>query len=86
MSRTLEISEKIAKTKGWKVNPSKEEAQTVVDGLNKNKETRGAYYCPCKLVTGDSEVDKAIICPCRDSQKEIDQMGHCHCGLFYENK
>ncbi len=83
MSRTLEIAERIAKVKGWKVNPDKKAAQEIIDGLNRNKETKGKYYCPCKIVTGDPEVDKDIICPCKDAQKEIDEMGHCHCGLFY---
>jgi ferredoxin-thioredoxin reductase catalytic chain len=86
MSRTLETAEKIAKVKGWKVNPDKKAAQEITDGLNKNKETKGAYYCPCKVVTGDKEVDKAIICPCKNSQNEIDEMGHCHCGLFFGEK
>ncbi|NVM54271.1 MAG: ferredoxin:thioredoxin reductase [Candidatus Helarchaeota archaeon] len=84
MGRTLETAEKIANKKGWKVNPDRKAAQEIIDGLNKNKEIKGRYYCPCKLVTGDPEVDKDIICPCKDSQKEIDAMGHCHCGLFYK--
>ncbi|MFX1295833.1 MAG: ferredoxin-thioredoxin reductase catalytic domain-containing protein [Promethearchaeota archaeon] len=82
MSRTLEITKKIAKVKGWKVNPDKEYAQAIIDGLNKNKETKGRYYCPCKVCTGDLEKDKDIICPCKESQMEIDSDGHCHCGLF----
>ncbi len=86
MSRTLEIAEKIAKTKGWKVNPDRDAAQGIIDGLNKNKETKGKYYCPCKVVMGDPEVDKNIICPCKDAQKEIDQTGNCHCTLFFEDK
>ena len=82
MSRTLETAEKIAKVKGWKVNPDKEYAQGIIDGLNRNKELKGKYYCPCKVVTGDPEIDKAIICPCKESQFEIDRDGVCHCGLF----
>ena len=84
MSRTLEIAERIAQTKGWKVNPDRKYAQEIIDGLNQNKNTKGKYYCPCKVVTGDLERDKDIICPCKDSQKEINEMGHCHCNLFHE--
>lgn len=83
MSRTLDIAEKIAETKGWKVNPDKKAAQEIIDGLNNNKNTKGAYYCPCKVVMGDPEKDKTIICPCKDSQKEINETGHCHCVLFF---
>ncbi len=86
MTRTREISERIAKVKGWKLNPNNNEVQEILNGLNKNKETKGNYYCPCKVVTGDPGVDKDIICPCKNSQNEINQMGHCHCGLFHESK
>ena len=84
MSRTLEIAEKIAEKKGWKVNPDKSYAQMIIDGLNKNKEQKGKYYCPCKVTTDNPEVDKEIICPCKDSQAEIDKDGHCHCRLFFK--
>lgn len=82
MSRTLETAEKIAKIKGWKVNPDKKLAQEIIDGLNKNKELKGKYYCPCKVAIGDPEIDKAIICPCKDSPMEVARDGRCHCGLF----
>ncbi|NHI93492.1 MAG: ferredoxin:thioredoxin reductase [Candidatus Lokiarchaeota archaeon] len=82
--RTVEISKKIAKVKGWKLNPDMERVEFVIKGLNKNKKEKGYFYCPCKIVFGDIEKDKRIICPCQDSQMEIDRDGHCHCELFYK--
>ena len=82
MPRTLETAEKIAKTKGWKVNPNKEIAQTIIDGLNKNKETKGRYYCPCKVTTGDPSVDKDIICPCQYREADVEEYGSCYCNLY----
>ena len=30
--------------------------------------------CPCDMSRG--------FCPCGEHQKEIEEMGHCHCNLF----
>ena len=82
MSWTIEKAEKVAEKKGWKVNPDKKYAQEIIEGLNKNKEKKGKAFCPCRVVTGDPEEDKKIICPCIYSPMEILQDGKCHCGLY----
>ena len=80
--RTVEISKKIAEKKGWKLNPNMEEVNTIIEGLNRNKKEKGAFYCPCKVTTGDKARDAEIICPCKNSQNEINMDGFCHCRLF----
>ena len=74
--------EKIAKAKGWKLNSDESIVNMIIEGLNKNLEKHNRPYCPCRVVTGDKENDKKIICPCVYSPKEIERDGICHCQLY----
>lgn len=80
----LEKSKKHAEDKGIKLNPNSKIVTAILNGLLRNEERFGELYCPCKMRTGDKEKDKAIICPCRDSMKEIERDGHCTCRLFWK--
>ncbi len=73
-----------ADKKGYKLNTDTDILEKVIKGMQKIKESKGAYYCPCRLVTGNEEVDKKIICPCDYHEKEIEENGHCHCYLFFD--
>lgn len=75
-------SEKFAKIKGWRINPDMEIADTAIFGLARNKLMRGRRYCPCRLPSGDPEVDRRYICPCRDAETDVEKDGHCHCYLY----
>ncbi len=71
-----------ARKAGMKLNPDKKIVEAVIKGLLKNKEVHGELYCPCRIVTGDKEKDKEIICPCVFHKKEIKLEKHCKCFLF----
>ena len=75
---------KYAEKNGFIVNPDKEIYDIVIDGLVRNKEKTGKQYCPCRIVTGDEEQDKKIICPCIYHKDEIEKDGMCHCALFFK--
>ena len=77
--KNLADIKKVAEEHGWKVN--EKSYKTIINGLNKNMEKFGEFYCPCKL-----KHDETNICPCTDSQKEIDQTGHCHCNLYLKQE
>jgi ferredoxin-thioredoxin reductase catalytic subunit len=62
--------------------PDPKRVEGILDGLAKRKIRLGEYYCPCRLVTGDTEKDKGIICPCEYHAEEIERQGYCHCHLF----
>lgn len=66
----------------YKLNPDKKIIDRVVKGLVMRKVKFGYAYCPCRLVTGDKEKDKNIICPCVYHGEEIERDGECHCNLF----
>jgi len=65
-----------------RLNPNAKVVEALIDGLVRRKEKYGDYYCPCRVVTGDEEIDRANICPCETHEEEIARSGKCHCGLF----
>lgn len=80
--KILEWAEKYASRSGFKVNPDKEQARLIAQGLSKNQAKYGKRYCPCRVVTGNAEEDRKSICPCAYHKDEIAQHGSCHCELF----
>lgn len=66
----------------YRLNPDDKMVERVVKGLVMRKMKFGYAYCPCRLVTGDKERDKKIICPCVYHVEEIERDGECHCNLF----
>ena len=73
-----------AEANGLKLNPDEQVVIGLIKGLLANEKKYGAMYCPCRVVTGNPEEDKDKICPCKWHKEEIEQMGHCHCGMFYK--
>jgi len=55
---------------------------TVLTVLVKRRRTKGEYYCPCRVVSGDPERDSKIICPCVFMADDIERDGKCFCSLF----
>lgn len=76
------ILERYAKSQGFQLNPDEKIVDLIIQGLLQNEQKFGFRYCPCRVITGDPEQDKKIICPCVYHKDELKQMGHCHCGLF----
>lgn len=74
----LDFSEKYAEANGFKLNPDKEILNKILDALLENEKKAGFRFCPCKVHL------KTNICPCVDHKKEIAQMGHCLCTLFWK--
>lgn len=66
----------------YRLNPDTKTVDRVVKGLVMRKIKFGYAYCPCRLVMGDPEKDKKIICPCVYHVEEIERDGECHCNLF----
>ena len=80
-----EWTEKYARKMGFKLNSDREALDYVLGGLAARKEKFGRRYCPCRIVTGDAEEDRKIICPCIYHKEEIKQDGKCHCELFFRS-
>jgi len=76
--------EKYAREHGLKLNPNRQAVEFLIKGLLENEKKYGQRYCVCRRITGDPEKDKKIICPCVYASGEIEEQGHCLCGLFYK--
>lgn len=74
----LDFSQKYADSQGFKLNPDKSILNKILDALLLNEKNEKYRYCPCKIHI------KTNICPCIDHKKEIKDMGHCICTLFWK--
>ena len=77
-----QLSQKYADKSGYKLNPDEKNLSLVLKGLIKNEETHGYRFCPCRALTGDLNIDRDNICPCKWHRDEIKKDGHCRCMLF----
>jgi len=76
---------KVQEPKGYFFNRDKERTMELLDALLVNKERYGYMGCPCRLVSGDRENDRDIICPCVYSVPDIEKYGSCYCNLYVSN-
>ncbi len=76
--------QKYAASHGFMLNADEAITEGVIKGLLKNKSKHGEIYCPCRVVTGDRQEDKKIICPCIYHKDEIKRDRHCKCRLFWK--
>jgi len=61
------------------------------EGLKVNEDRYGYPSCPCRLATGNFELDRDIICPCDYRDPDVVEYGACYCRLYinkavYESK
>lgn len=78
----LKLMQKHAKYKGCSLTKDEKALDTLLKGLQENGDKYGYMFCPCRVITGDFEKDRLIICPCVYSNMELKRDGQCHCGLF----
>lgn len=81
----LSWAKRYAGEKGWHLNSDEKQLAAVMRGLARNKTRHGERYCPCRIRSGDPEVDREIICPCIYHEDEVRDDGHCHCNLFFQH-
>jgi len=68
--------------KGYALNPSWMMTTNLKVWLSDMEATFGKRYCPCFEPSADSELNKAMSCPCAYIDDEIKAYGTCHCALF----
>ena len=77
-----ERMKKVQEAKGYYFNMDRERTMELLEALLVNKERYGYMGCPCRLVSGDREADRDIICPCVYSVPDIEEYGSCYCNLY----
>ncbi len=66
----------------YKLNPNSTPVDKMIKSLAKKKLKQGFFYCPCRMLSDNKEVDAKIICPCEYHKEEIEKDGICSCDLF----
>ncbi len=54
----------------------------LINGLVDNKKSMGYQSCPCRLASGNRELDRDLICPCDYASDDVKEFGACYCNLY----
>lgn len=68
--------------KGYYFNSDMDMTMPLLESLLQNKERYGYMACPCRLASGDPELDRDILCPCPYRVPDVEEFGSCYCGLY----
>ena len=71
-----------AKSYGYNLTPQPELLQMFLEGLQTNENRYGYPSCPCRLASGNVELDRDIICPCDYRDPDVAEFGACYCRLY----
>ena len=85
MSAVEQLYAQLKKTqepKGYVFNKDQELVFELLEALLYNKERYGYMCCPCRLASGQRELDKDIICPCVYRGPDVQEYGSCYCALY----
>lgn len=77
-----DMMKKVQEPKGYFFNTDSERVFELLDSLILNKQRYGYMGCPCRLLAGDRDKDRDIICPCVYSAPDIAEYGSCYCNLY----
>ncbi len=77
-----ELVEGYVASSPYKLNPNSTHVDKIIKSLAKKKLKQGFFYCPCRMLSDNKEVDAKIICPCEYHKEEIEKDGICSCDLF----
>lgn len=80
--KLYEMMKKVQEPKGYYFNADRQRTFELLDALIQNKDRYGYMGCPCRLLSGDRENDRDIICPCIYSAPDIAEFGSCYCNLY----
>ncbi len=76
------LVEDYAATSPYELNPNSNHVDKIIRSLAKRKLKNGFFFCPCRMLSDNKEVDAKIICPCEYHIEEIEKEGTCCCDLF----
>ena len=86
IKKIMQRLERFSEKKGASLNPDTEITAKLIDGLLENQKRHGYWACPCRLLAGNREDDRDIICPCDYWEQDVAEFGACYCGLYVSKK
>ncbi|MBY9020615.1 MAG: ferredoxin:thioredoxin reductase [Candidatus Lokiarchaeota archaeon] len=66
----------------WILNKDQSTFNDLIDGLVDNKRSMGYQSCPCRLASGNRDLDRDLICPCDYATDDVMEFGACYCNLY----
>lgn len=72
----------VATADGYILNPDREIAEGIIEGIAANEDTLGYWRCPCRMSGGERVQDIDIICPCAYRDADLKDHGRCYCALY----
>jgi len=75
-----------ARSRGYSLNYDLPFLADLLEGLKANEERFGYPSCPCRIASGNFELDRDIICPCDYRDPDVLEFGACYCALFIRNE
>jgi len=66
----------------WILNKDQNTLNDLYNGLVDNKKSYGYQSCPCRLASGNRDLDRDLICPCDYASDDVKEFGACYCNLF----
>lgn len=78
----MEYCNKVCGINNWILNKDQGTLNDLIDGLVENKKNYGYQSCPCRLASGNRDLDRDLICPCDYAKLDIEEFGACYCNLY----
>lgn len=75
-------AEQDARSRGIHLTTDQSLLNDLFSGLKENEERYGYPSCPCRIASGNFEVDRDIICPCDYRDPDVEEFGVCYCSLY----
>ena len=78
----LEKLRPLQESKGYFFNRDRAFVLDLMESLLVNRDRYGYMACPCRLASGNRDLDKDIFCPCVYREPDVAEFGACYCGLY----
>ena len=72
----------LQESKGYFFNRDRAFVLDLMESLLVNRDRYGYMACPCRLASGNRDLDKDILCPCVYREADVAEFGACYCGLY----
>ena len=72
----------VSQKNNWILNKDQTTFNDLIDGLVENKKSMGYQSCPCRLASGNRDLDRDLICPCDYASDDTKEFGACYCNLY----
>lgn len=72
----------LQESKGYFFNRDRAFVLDLMESLLVNRDRYGYMACPCRLASGNRDLDKDIFCPCVYREADVAEFGACYCGLY----